>query len=1024
MLITTSMVVILSDSPADAWSTSDGAVLINSTSSSTGSVLDVHVDDSGNVYSCGYFRGTGDVDPDPGTTENETATGLNSSLVTKYDSSGNRSWHVLLDADDNDQILDCTVSSDGRVAVAGRFKGTMDFGSDNESPGTADSTGDWDAYVALIEADGTVAWGKSLGGTGDDQATGVDFGPTNKVYVTGYFSGTADIDFDPSTTTNVTSAGLQDVFFSKITPGGNVNWVKTWGGVNVDIPNDLAIDHSANRIYIGGYLGNNATDYDPGSGTVLIGGTSGGQGGYDSWISKFTPSGDLDWAKNFGSNDHDRIEGLAADSSGNVYGTGYQKGTGGDWDTGLGTIQLGSSNFDPYTIKLDSSGATQWAFAVGGSDSNDKGFGVTVDGSGNVYTTGHYRGTADLDSGSGTSNFTSNVSNKNEAFLLKHNSSGVHQWAKVFPSGSHAEGRGVTTDGSGNVYISGYFQSWMDFDPSAGDATVISAGSSDGYVAKYSSGGVLASGNASLTANPPSGYEVVHGPANGSEMQGFEAEVVNTTPLCTSGQWQFNRPGDGIAVRHYVVETSALNASGLGIGAYIKSNFTSAGSTMPHHNLLWVGSQIDHDGNTSSRKGAFKNLGWNTGAFNFDVASGAQPVTFQIDSDGSFKWIKNGVSNWSASTIDYDGSGTAATGVIPSGWCVYMAFAAKNAQTKTIPDSPLNATLKGFTLSESSLTVSEPGTSQTFTVVLIGPPSSDVVIDGSSSNTSEATVSGSLTFSSSNWNSHQIMTVTGVDDTSIDGSQNSTITVSVNDASSDDAFESLPDQTVAVTTTDDDVATPTPTATPTPAPTPTPTPTATPVPPPPPTATPIPPASPPVPPTATPVPGEHPSPPPFSTVQPVPPGIGGGSPPSSLPPTATPMPPTATPVPSPPPTATPIPPTATPVPPPTATPIPPTATPVPQPTATPIPPTPSPVPPPTATPIPPTPTPVPPPTATSVPDTPTPVPEVKSGTEPPEPPSDSSGVKGRWVIGILVVLLVVALSDLMRRRQLTNGSAV
>ena len=39
------------------------------------------------------------------------------------------------------------------------------------------------------------------------------------------------------------------------------------------------IDQSANRIYIGGYLGNNASDYDPGAGTVLIGGTSGGQGG-------------------------------------------------------------------------------------------------------------------------------------------------------------------------------------------------------------------------------------------------------------------------------------------------------------------------------------------------------------------------------------------------------------------------------------------------------------------------------------------------------------------------------------------------------------------------------------------------------------------------------------------------------------------------------------------------------------------------------------------------------------------------
>ena len=185
VMIATLMVVMLSDSPVDAWSTSDGAVLINSTSSSSGAVFDVQVDGSGNIYSCGYFRGTGDVDPDPGTTENETATGLNSSLVTKYNSSGNRLWHVLLDADDNDQILDCAISSDGRVAVAGRFKGTMDFDSDNGSLGTAASAGDWDAYVALIEADGTVAWGKSLGGTGDDQATGVDFGPSNKVYVTG-----------------------------------------------------------------------------------------------------------------------------------------------------------------------------------------------------------------------------------------------------------------------------------------------------------------------------------------------------------------------------------------------------------------------------------------------------------------------------------------------------------------------------------------------------------------------------------------------------------------------------------------------------------------------------------------------------------------------------------------------------------------------------------------------------------------------------------------------------------------------
>ena len=90
---------------------------------------------------------------------------------------------MLLDADDIDEALDCALSSDGRVAVAGRFKGTMDFDSDRGSLGTVTSAGDWDAYVALIEADGTVAWGKSLGGTGDDQATGVENRPTMKAMV-------------------------------------------------------------------------------------------------------------------------------------------------------------------------------------------------------------------------------------------------------------------------------------------------------------------------------------------------------------------------------------------------------------------------------------------------------------------------------------------------------------------------------------------------------------------------------------------------------------------------------------------------------------------------------------------------------------------------------------------------------------------------------------------------------------------------------------------------------------------------
>ena len=50
------------------------------------------------------------------------------------------------------------------------------------------------------------------------------------------------------------------------------------------------------------------------------------------------------------------------------------------------------------------------------------------------------------------------------------------------------------------------------------------------------------------------------------------------------------------------------------------------------------------------------------------------------------------------------------------------------------------------------------------------------------------------------------MTVTGVDDNLIDGSVNSTLTVAVVDAASDDNFDAVADQTVTATTTDNDVA--------------------------------------------------------------------------------------------------------------------------------------------------------------------------------------------------------------------------
>ncbi len=109
----------------------------------------------------------------------------------------------------------------------------------------------------------------------------------------------------------------------------------------------------------------------------------------------------------------------------------------------------------------------------------------------------------------------------------------------------------------------------------------------------------------------------------------------------------------------------------------------------------------------------------------------------------------------------------------------------------------------------SGLTTDESGSTDTFTVVLDSEPTSSVTIAVTSLDTSEATVSpASLTFTTSNWNTAQTVTVTGVDDAAADG--NVLYTVELADAVSDDDFyggaSPINPSDVTGTNTDDEIA--------------------------------------------------------------------------------------------------------------------------------------------------------------------------------------------------------------------------
>ena len=111
----------------------------------------------------------------------------------------------------------------------------------------------------------------------------------------------------------------------------------------------------------------------------------------------------------------------------------------------------------------------------------------------------------------------------------------------------------------------------------------------------------------------------------------------------------------------------------------------------------------------------------------------------------------------------------------------------------------------GISTGTVSGNTNESGTAATFTAFLNAAPTTNVVVDVTSGDTGEVTVSPStLTFTSINWDQTQIITATGVDDSLNDDNVDVTITLAVDDASSDDGYDGI-STTTTITNEDDEL---------------------------------------------------------------------------------------------------------------------------------------------------------------------------------------------------------------------------
>jgi hypothetical protein len=245
----------------------------------------IGLDAAGNSYITGYFQQTVDFDPGPGV-YNLTSAGNSDIFIWCLSSPGDLVWAKAMGGASTDNGNAIALDAAGNIYTTGSFCLTADF-----DPGTGvyslTSSGSMDVFVSKLDASGNFIWAKAMGGSLADAGRGLSVNTAQQVYTTGAFYDVAD--FNPGLgTCYLTSAGMSDIFVSKLDVLGDFVWAKAMGGDGAkgDEGKSLVLDDK-DRVYTVGFFCDTA-DFDPGKGTYHLTGA----GDMDIYVNK--TSTDLD----------------------------------------------------------------------------------------------------------------------------------------------------------------------------------------------------------------------------------------------------------------------------------------------------------------------------------------------------------------------------------------------------------------------------------------------------------------------------------------------------------------------------------------------------------------------------------------------------------------------------------------------------------------------------------------------------------------------------------------------------------
>ena len=329
--------------------------------------------------------------------------------VVKLDTAGSIEWEKSLGGTLDDWAQSIQQTSDGGYVVAGTT-----YSNNGDVTG---NHGLQDYWVVKLSSNGSIEWQKTLGGSSDDVASGIQ-----QTFDGGYIVAGSTYSNDVDVTGN---HGLQDYWVVKLGSTGDIEWQKTLGGTDYEVSQSIQQTADSGYIVVG-------------ISTSLNGDVTGNHGNGDMWVVKLGNEGGIQWQKTFGGQGAEGAYSIQQTSDGGYIVAGYSGMKDGDVTQWFGI-------WDYWVVKINNNGTIEWQKSFGGTN-NEEVYSIRQTSDDGYIVAGI--------SSSNNGNVTGNHGN-DDSWVIKLSSTGNLQWQKSLGGTDYDDTKSILQTLDGGYILAG-----------------------------------------------------------------------------------------------------------------------------------------------------------------------------------------------------------------------------------------------------------------------------------------------------------------------------------------------------------------------------------------------------------------------------------------------------------------------------------------------------------------------------------------------------------------------------------------